>query len=255
VVPTCLDLLEISIPDELEGVSLVSHVTRQEPLPERTVISVGKIAGISYVTPGGGKLIAPLLVNHAVRQPRYYELETDPKELDNLYPELGATRVAQLRREVVAVLEKYHGLHFVFSPPTSSRFEGTLSLAEPSRSVDFQLRMFPLEQGWVSVNQDGDAQVATGWFDRWWLHIKSTRGRFTIAGRLIDKDGHEVEINRNFSLDGKSAGEPIPSVDAADRGSLLRAYAVSHSGDATAALEPKVSPETRRQLEALGYTE
>ena len=103
VVPTCLELLGVSVPTEVEGVSLVSRLTRDEPLPERAVISTGHIAGISYVTPSGGKLIAPLLADHAVGHPQYFELETDPGELDDRYPELDTVRIAQLRREVAVL--------------------------------------------------------------------------------------------------------------------------------------------------------
>jgi hypothetical protein len=257
VVPTCLELLGVSVPTGVEGVSLVSRLTRGEPLPERAVISTGHIAGISYVTPGGGKLIAPLLADHAVGHPQYFELETDPGELDDRYPELDAVRIAQLRREVAVVLEEFHGLHFVFSPRSPSRFEGTLSLDGPKRSLKDRLRVFPLEHGWLSIDADGDARVATGWFDRWWLHLGPQHGRFTVTGRLIDKDGHAVEIDRSFSLGSDDAGDRIPAAGAAEPTAVLRAFAVTLDGNAAseAPPEPDISDETRRQLELLGYAD
>jgi hypothetical protein len=255
VVPTCLELLGVGVPTEVEGISLVSRLTRGEPLPERAVISTGHIAGISYVTPSGGKLIAPLLADHAVGHPEYFELETDPDELDDLYPELDTVQLAGLRRDVAVVLEEFHGLHFVFSPRTPSRFEGTLSLAGPKRPLNDRLRVFPLEHGWLSIDADGDAQVTTGWFDRWWLHLGPQGGHFEITGRLIDKHGHAVEIDRRFSLGADGAGESIPAAGTVESAGELRAFAVSENAAGEAPLEPEVPAETRRQLELLGYAD
>ncbi|MDA8018256.1 MAG: sulfatase-like hydrolase/transferase [Thermoanaerobaculia bacterium] len=106
VMPTLLDWLDLPIPDDLQGRSLASDVSAPQPELEPRVVYAETLS--PRISHGWGELRAlyvdELKYIHGPR-PELYDLEADPKELDDLV-DLQADEAAEMERKLQVYLER-----------------------------------------------------------------------------------------------------------------------------------------------------
>jgi arylsulfatase A-like enzyme len=93
--PTILDLMGLSTPSYFMGQSLVPYLAGKTPKLSRPIIAEGRLKQ-AMVLPNGLKLIR----NQREKTFEIYDLTKDPKELDNLYDEMGDQGALEMQKLV-----------------------------------------------------------------------------------------------------------------------------------------------------------
>jgi hypothetical protein len=99
--PTILDLMGLSTPAYFMGQSLVPYLAGKTPTLTRPIIAEGRLKQ-AMVLPNGLKLIR----NKREKTFEIYDLNKDPKELDNLYDKMG-DQGSLAMQELVQFFETY----------------------------------------------------------------------------------------------------------------------------------------------------
>jgi len=99
--PTILDLMGLSTPAYFMGQSLVPYLAGKTPKLSRPIIAEGRLKQ-AMVLPNGLKLIR----NQREKTFEIYDLNKDPKELDNLYDKMGDQGPAKMQ-ELVQFFRTY----------------------------------------------------------------------------------------------------------------------------------------------------
>ncbi len=99
--PTTLDLMGLTTPAYFMGQSLVPYLAGKTPELSRPIIAEGRLKQ-AMVLPNGLKLIR----NQREKTFEIYDLNKDPKELDNLYDKIGDQGPAEMQ-ELVRFFQTY----------------------------------------------------------------------------------------------------------------------------------------------------
>ena len=254
IAPTILDLVDVPIPGEMEGSSLVPliHGADEE---DHDFYAFVPGNGLSWYSQGKYKLISrSSLDEQSFGKHELFDLSTDPLEQRNLLAE-GKEIPGRLRRQMRQTIERFPGVHVDFGAFAGETYE--IEILAPPRVLESRLYGFDVQR----ASWPGDeASYRAGEPEPESLRLVLT---FSRRSRMVLRNkGKKLAFNLypaagrgdplTFVLDGIANKTMGKTTVRADSGNPDKSVTVWRVGRALAG-KKRLSPDEEEKLRALGY--